>query len=385
MAAGLRLRSEPGTDADSVATLPAGATVAMIGGPQAAQGMEWYQVRFLDRTGWLAAGEDRSWLRRVTNGRIAFSCPNCGDDANPATMTANPDGTEPAPLYPRGGRTTWNPDGSLAAVETSSPVGPTQLAIVRADGGTVDEIAAGGAAWSPDGQRLAYVDYDARALVLVDGEEEPIALTVTDLGVPGSLAWSPDGMRMAFIAIDCPECPPDGPIVGEPPMSVFVFEPPGGAVIKVADGGYGGQLRWLPDGSGLTYVEYDFGTGALEMRRVNLESGSVTVLAEGDDILHGHAFSPDGSLVAAGTTNGIVVFAADGSDPRTLVPARQGTNPMPMEPRWSPDGRWILYDRVWVTGDAIETWVIPVDGGEATRVAELGSEASWQPILEDLP
>jgi len=387
MAAGLRLRADAGVDADVIATLPAGATVSVLDGPTASDGMAWYHVRFGDEVGWIAAGEEGEWLTRVANGRIGFACPNCGDDAGPATMTAQPDGTDMTVLYPRLTRITWSPDGSRVALEEADAnTGRSELLLMAADGSDVQSLGSGsGPAWSPDGERFAYVDQAAEALLLIDGDRDPLGLTVTDVGVPGSLAWSPDGSRLAFIAIDCPECPPGEPIVGEPPMSVFVFEPPGGAVLKVADGGWGGHLRWLPDGSGLTFVEYDFGSGALELRVVDLESGAVRILAEGDEIGYGHAFSPDAGRVVTGTANGIVVFNADGSDPRTVVPATAQANPMPQNPRWSPDGQWVLYDMVWVTGDAIETWVIRSDGTGATRVAELGNDASWQPVLEPLP
>ena len=47
-------------------------------------------------------------------------------------------------------------------------------------------------------------------------------------------------------------------------------------------------------------------------------------------------------------------------------------------------GQWILYDMVWVTGDAVDAWIVPAaDGsGEPRLVSEDAYRAAWQPVLE---
>ena len=48
-------------------------------------------------------------------------------------------------------------------------------------------------------------------------------------------------------------------------------------------------------------------------------------------------------------------------------------------------GRWILYDMVWVTGDAVDVWSVPADGsGEPRLVSENAYRAAWQPVLEPI-
>lgn len=48
-------------------------------------------------------------------------------------------------------------------------------------------------------------------------------------------------------------------------------------------------------------------------------------------------------------------------------------------------GRWILYDMVWVTGDAVDAWIVPADGsGEPRLVSEDAYRAAWQPVLEPI-
>ncbi len=114
-------------------------------------------------------------------------------------------------------------------------------------------------------------------------------------------------------------------------------------------------------------------------------SGTVTTLASGDWLLQAGALSPEGSRLAALTPEGIVVADAAGDDQRMLVPRTEDSNPTPTHPRWSPDGRWILYDMVWVTGDAIDSWIVPADGsGEPQLVSETAYQAAWQPVLVPL-
>lgn len=61
------------------------------------------------------------------------------------------------------------------------------------------------AAWSPDGQRLAFLRTEDRiaqlAVIPVDGGEARI-LTALPLGVSGVPVWSPEGSRLAVVGID---------------------------------------------------------------------------------------------------------------------------------------------------------------------------------------
>ena len=74
------------------------------------------------------------------------------------------------------------------------------------------------------------------------------------------------------------------------------------------------------------------------------DKASAQVIAESDDPMSGHAYSPDGRRIAflstrSGVSN-IWVCDADGSNPvqLTSVSSFAGT------PRWSPDGRWLSFD-----------------------------------------
>lgn len=72
----------------------------------------------------------------------------------------------------------------------------------------------------------------------------------------------------------------------------------------------------------------------------NLATGQVQPLAGGMD----PAISPDGSQVAfsrIGNDNGIYLINMDGSNERKIFGERDGL----MSPKWSPDGKWIVFSR----------------------------------------
>jgi dipeptidyl aminopeptidase/acylaminoacyl peptidase len=385
-AAGVRMRSEPSASGALLATLPAGATVVRTDATAVeADDLAWYEVRFGETTGWVAAGPESDWLASVTNGRIGFACTHCGDGDSRATVTVEPDGSDLQILLSAFGSPTWSPDGTQVVIESEAGEFERRITLMAADGSDATPLGEGsGAAWSPDGEWLAFSNHSAGTLVVMDPDGRRFDLTVNDYGAPDALAWSPDSAMLALVAIDCDGCPTDEPLMGDVPRGIYLFTPPMGSVDRVVEGGFYGQPMWSPDGRSLTYFATDLST-VQEVRRLDIADGTVTTLISGDSPLLSGALSPDGARLTALTPDGIVVADADGGDQRMLVPRTDDTNPTPTNPRWSPDGRWILFDKFWVTGDLVETWIVRADGsGEPQRVSENAYGAAWQPVLVPL-
>ncbi|MDX6516406.1 MAG: TolB protein [Gaiellaceae bacterium] len=214
-------------------------------------------------------------------------------------------------------------------------------------------------AWSPGGQRLAFVAWGRSNEIRVSEADGSHELRVTHGHYDAYPAWSPDGRRIAFLR--------EG-------SGIAVVSADGSDAHVIATAVHPfGPLRWAPDGRRLAYsmllgrslVVVIVDTAGAGFRRV------LTAGAEPD-------WAPDGQRLAVVTPRAalheIDVMKADGSHRRRVSnPSIASQN---AGPAWSPDGRWIAFE----CGD--ELCVVRPDG-RGQRVLTHGAFAtdgpSWSP------
>ncbi len=157
-----RLRSAPSTDAEQLTLIQPGRAFDVIGGPACGQTYVWWQVVYNGTTGWTAEGEPSNlyYLEPVNASGTATAT----TAATVAATTAAPT-TAPTPGQPSAPAAV---SAALAGVtnrlitlynldDSGIPTAYASLTDVSsANGLTLDQ-----AAWSPDGQHLAYTVYDA--------------------------------------------------------------------------------------------------------------------------------------------------------------------------------------------------------------------------------
>ncbi len=234
-------------------------------------------------------------------------------------------------------------------------------------------------AWSPDGERIAYVSTrdGETAIYVMDLADGKVTRLTHGGGWNGDPTWSPDGQWIMF------DSSRDGTSGGF--RNLFVVRPDGTDLRRVTRGSdYSGQPSWGPDGKRVAFL----------LARPHIPGNIFTMSPdggqrrqltqqEGDDragAVYGR-WSPDGSRIVfmAGEPSdrkdirpntSLFVISAEGGDAQRLS-VGLGDD----KPDWSADGRWIAFKRN--AGAGIDLFVMRPDGSDVTRLTIDGVDKNW--------
>jgi dipeptidyl aminopeptidase/acylaminoacyl peptidase len=289
----------------------------------------------------------------------------------------------------------------------------TGLWMVDLDGGRHRFLVEGGGArWSPDGTRIAYVrEGEPRGSQIfvrwMDAEGAVSQVTRVERG-PSDLAWSPDGKWIAFRMnvpmkeqwkVDVPAPPPgakwtEAPYVVERLnyrrdrvgytdqgfQQIFVVPADGGTPRQLTEGPYNhGDPRWTPDGRALVFAglrapDLDWEWRESEIYRLDLASGAIVQLTHRKGPDTQPTVSPDGRLIAytgydhttdTWVDSKLYLMNADGSNVRLLTPTLDRS---PQDLMWAADGRG-LYFHIQDRGSR-NLMYLPVTGEPARPVTQ---------------
>ena len=215
----------------------------------------------------------------------------------------------------------------------------SDLFVVQPDGSGLKQLTttgdAGSGAWSPDGTRIVFPRDDERIqsadlFVMDSNGSDVVRLTETPELSEGRARWSPDGSQIVFEA---------GNANGS--SGIYVMDADGGNARRLTlDGTSAGSPDWSPDGSRIVFVS-----------------------------------GPWDPAKEQGTQ--IWIMNADGSDPHPITGGPGGSAGVDYTPRWSPDGRSIVFTR------GRDVYVVEIDGSGLTNLTpESGTDfydrdAAW--------
>ncbi len=361
---------------------------------------------------WSASGR---WLAYRGNGTLWLA----RDDGSQAHAAGS--------SYPQG-RRLWAPaadellcftaGGGLGIVQADKP-GIREL-VPPTNGRRGDGISS--AAWSPDGQALAYARVDTLVeagqpagqvaslrRINADGTGDRELLNLGRPSTDGLIAagWSPDGARILYRVVPyfSGSFLADGTAIWSIPAG-------GGTPVQIGknlsalprtDGvlDYADFLAWAPSANaagGDLAATFGFYRGAWTNKRIGVagvQTGAVRLLSPEGMAATSAAWSPDGRALAysAMPDTGDLVggdTARQGLMARRIYVANTQGDPQPRQlaadpayrdelPLWSADGQEILFARLDQQSRA-SLWLVPAAGGEPRRVVPdlpLDPQTSW--------
>jgi Tol biopolymer transport system component/tRNA A-37 threonylcarbamoyl transferase component Bud32 len=299
------------------------------------------------------AGDDVEPTVAPDGGRLAFAVRGINSDLwrlPVAPTTAWPTGApEPAARTTRvESRGAWSPDGRTIAFN-SDRLGEMNIWLHGMADSAERQLTKGPGGdyqpnWSPNGRSIAFFsaregNADIWAVRVSDGR---LSRLTSDPATDTNPFYSPDGRRIAFLSDRGGR------------SEVWVMQADGSKPRRLTTVGAGGHfLRWTRDGSGIVF-RAESGT-QIQVYRVSVEDGSLTRLPDINSGAH-MSFSPAQSLILdvrghkslwvypVSGQAGYQVFAFSDPDVRIDYPA------------WSPDGRWVLFDRAAPRGG--DLWLL---------------------------
>jgi len=226
-------------------------------------------------------------------------------------------------------------------------------------------------AWSPDGNRLAYVSFENKnsAIYVQDVRSGQRQKVVSGAGINSAPAFAPDGRRLAVTRS----------VEGNP--DIYVVDIASGQQTRITTHeAIDTEASWAPDGSAIVFTSdrsggpqiYKVAPSGGEARRVTFNMGNYNARA---------SYSPDGRylvVVNGGSGYRIALLDLKSGSSRMLTSSN-----LDESPSFAPNGSMVIY--ATMAGRGTELAAVSVDGSIKQRLAlQQGAvrEPAWGPIRQ---
>lgn len=190
-------------------------------------------------------------------------------------------------------------------------------------------------AWSPDGNKLAYIhELEGNLEIFVADADGSNAVNVSqdehDTYIP---RWSPDGRWIAFVRRSAPE---------SRIHDLWIMSAEGGDRRRLTESSTNEiGISWAPDASELAFGSDR--SGSFDIYSIGLEGTETRRLTDSESRDMMPAWSPDGSTIAFASDRegSMQIYRMDreGGDVHRVT----GLSGRALMPAWSPDGEWIAF------------------------------------------
>jgi Tol biopolymer transport system component len=334
----------------------------------------------------------------ISNGRIVFI-------RHSDLYVMNSDGTGQTNLTRTKagvGGGVWSPDGKkIAFFARSAGERPLDIYVINADGTGETNLtrtktsSEGAPSWSPDSKKITYLRgsdpsgeiYNDIYVMNSDGTSQTRLIRAPDtrdfeVGFE-SPAWSPDGEKIAFMRttrVDFVNSSPSSAVPATGPSGLYVMKPDGTGLKKLSkEMPYAQSPRWFPEGKEIAF------SGAEEKKYIVNADGTELreLMPNVQDHISSYSWSPNGEKIAFAAVHfpgelDIYEIDAHGTGQTNLTSTKTIIED---EPSWSPDGKQIAFTRA-DAGDFFvdqDVYVMNVDGTGRTRLANNASSPSFAP------
>jgi serine/threonine-protein kinase len=245
-------------------------------------------------------------------------------------------------------RGAWSPDGRAIAFN-SDRLGEMNIWLRNVADSTERQLTNGPGGdyqpnWSPDGKSIVFFSARGGAVDIwaVQTGDGRLTRLTDDPATDTNPFYSPDGKQIAFLSDRGGR------------SALWVMNADGSGQRRLTSVVAGGHfLRWTPDGRGIVFRS-ESGT-QVHIFRVGVEDSSLTPLPDVASGAH-LSFSPDQSLILdVRGHKSLWVYPLNGGPPRESF-AFADPDIRIDYPTWSPDGKWILFDRAAPRGG--DLWAI---------------------------
>jgi serine/threonine protein kinase/Tol biopolymer transport system component len=220
--------------------------------------------------------------------------------------------------------------------------------------------------FAPEGKRFAFIRGNPTAseasLIVAnsDGtaEHKLVTHSINSFFWPttASPAWSPDGERIAFVLRDSGK--------GSGYRDLMTVQVRDGAEKRFASPKWGGveQISWLPDGSGLLFTASEEERGNSQIWYASYPDGSVRRITNDLNNYQNISLTSDGaSLVTVLSEETSDIWVAPDADAGRAAQVTSNRLDGVFGMEWTPDGRIVHSSKV---GGDIDVWIMNADGTE---------------------